>query len=90
MSKREEFEAGGSHPPLSDHEKQILDFARQDFPSAGHRMMSILKTFGMSETSFFSRLNTLRSHPEAVSYAPDVIRRANQTIQDRDTRLGRG
>lgn len=89
MGKNDEFAAGGARPPLTDHEKQVLDFAREPFPTNGHRLRSMLSTFGYGETEFFSKLNRLRSHPEAVEYAPDVIRRANETIDNFHTRLGR-
>jgi hypothetical protein len=76
-----EFTVGSSHPPLSDHDKSILDFGKKWFKTPGARMEAVLSEFGMSETSYFQRLNSLRSHPEAREYAPDVLGRADRVVE---------
>lgn len=77
----QDFSAGSAQPPLSDEQKRILDFGGKWFKSPGARMEAVLSEFGMSETTYFQKLNSLRSHPGAVEYAPEVINRANRTIE---------
>jgi hypothetical protein len=72
---------GASHPPLTDDQKRILDFGKRWFKTPADRFNAITEEFGMSETSYFQKLNSLRSHPEAASYAPDVINRANRVVE---------
>lgn len=79
---------GYRHPPLSDHDKQILDFGKKWFKTPGARMEAILSEFGMSDTSYFTHLNRLRSHPEAREYAPDVVNRADRVVELAKERSG--
>lgn len=74
--------------PLTDHQKAVLDFGRRTFSNIGHRENEIRSTFDMSSTSYFQQLRGLLSHPEAVEYAPEVVRTANEIIADK--RPGRG
>jgi hypothetical protein len=72
---------GASHPPLTDEQKRILDFGKRWHKTPAARMNAVLEEFGMSETSYFQKLNSLRSHPEAYEYAPDVVSRANRVVE---------
>lgn len=76
-----DFAEGYSHPPLTDHDKKILDFGKRWFKTPADRFNAVTEEFGMSETSYFQRLNSLRSHPEAREYAPDVLRRADRAVE---------
>ena len=76
-----DFAEGSAHPPLSDHDKRVLDFGKKWFKTPGARMEAVLSEFGMSETSYFTHLNRLRSHPEAREYAPDVLSRADRVVE---------
>lgn len=84
-----DFAEGYSHPPLSDHDKKVLDFGKKWFKTPGARMEAVLSEFGMSETSYFQRLNALRSHPEAREYAPDVLNRADRVVEKAREQHGR-
>ena len=75
-----EFARGQSHAPLSDDQKQILDFGKRWFKNIGHRENAIHETFGFPSHVYFQRLNALRYHPEAMEYAPEVITRANAHV----------
>lgn len=84
-----DFAMGYTHPPLTDHEKRILDFGRNWYKNAGARENAIRENFGMSSTSYFQKLNGLRSHPEAREYAPDVLSRADRLIELEMEKRGR-
>ena len=84
-----EFAMGSSHPPLTDHDKKVLDFGKRWFKTPADRFNAITEEFGMSETSYFQRLNSLRSHPEAAQYAPDVVNRANRVVDLSKEKNGR-
>lgn len=83
-----EFARGNSHPPLTDEQKRRLDFAKRWWPNAGARENDIRENFAESSTSFFQKLHALRSHPEAASYAPSVMKRMDSVI-DRSRGTGR-
>lgn len=87
-----EFAKGSSYPPLTEGQKQILDFAGKNWSNAGERENDIRSTFGYDSTRFFHRLHSLKDHPEAVAYAPTVMRRVNEVIErSRESgRRGRG
>lgn len=87
-----EFARGASHPPLTDEQKRRLDFARGWWPNLGARDNAIHENFAESSTSFFQKLHAMKSHPEAVEYAPDVIRRMNSVLERKKEtgRLSRG
>lgn len=72
-----EFARGQSHAPLTDDQKQILDFGRRVFPTIGHRENAIMEEFGYPSHTYLQKLLQLRHHPEAVEYAPEVISRMN-------------
>lgn len=78
-------EAAGEsqQPPLTDSQKQILEFGRKEWSSPAHRENDIRSTFDMSSSSYFQKLHSLLSHPEAVAYAPDVVRRMNSIMDKR-------
>ena len=85
-----DFAEGYSHPPLTDHDKRVLDFGKKWFKTPGARMEAVLSEFGMSETSYFTKLNSLRSHPEAREYAPDVLNRADRAVELSQEKNSRG
>ncbi len=83
MRTRGDFEDSAtrsSRPPLTDHEKRILDFGRQSWTKVGHRDEAIRREFGLSSTGYYTKLVGLMDHPEAVEYAPEVIRRSRSVI----------
>lgn len=83
-----DFAEGYSHPPLTEHDKRVLDFGKRWFKTPADRLNAVTEEFGMSETSYFQRLNSLRSHPEAREYAPDVLNRADRAVELSKERRG--
>jgi len=83
------YDAGelASRPPLTQTEMDMLDHERSNPHADGRKVESVLRAFDMSLTSYYSRLNQLRSHPHAVEYAPDVVRRMNQKVDEGARRL---
>lgn len=75
-----EFAVGNSHPPLTQDQKEVLDFGKRWFPTIGHRENAIQEQFGYPSHVYFQKLNALRHHPEASEYAPDVITRVNRAL----------
>lgn len=79
-----DFAMGHTHSPLSDQQKEMLDFGKKWWKNAGERENDIMSTFGMNSTQYFQKLHALKDHPEAVAYAPDVVRRMNRVIEARN------
>jgi hypothetical protein len=84
MRNRGDFEDSAdrsSRPPLTDYEKSFLDFGRQSWTKVGHRDEAIRTELGLSATSYYTKLVGLLDHPEAVAYAPEVVRRSRSNIE---------
>lgn len=61
--------------PLTDHEKQLLDFERQSFLHEGIKERRVRETFGLSLPQYLLALRTLLDRPEAWAEAPGVLAR---------------
>lgn len=83
-----DFAMGHAHPPLTDAQKEILDFGKRWHRTPADRENAIRETFGYSSSTYFQKLNALRSHPEAREYAPDVLSRADRIIELAQGRRG--
>lgn len=83
-----DFAMGYLHAPLSDHEKDILDFGKTWHKNPAERENAIRERFGFSSTTYFQKLNALRSHPEAREYAPSVVSRADRIVEQGSSRRG--
>lgn len=71
---------------LSDDEKAILDFEGGGWwKHAGAKEAAISETFDWSATRYFQVLNALIDRPEAVAYAPLLVKRLARL---RDARQG--
>jgi hypothetical protein len=73
MGRTDDFVGASLEPSLSEAQRTILDFARQDFPTVGHRENAIRETFGYPSHTFFRKLLAASHHPEAADYAPEVV-----------------
>jgi hypothetical protein len=79
-ANNDDFTTGYSakEPPLSGHQKDVLDFAKQSFGHTYERDHAINEKFGLPSHVYFDQLSKVVEHPEASSYAPDVT----STIMD--------
>ena len=66
---------GNSDFPLSDRDKEILEFERQWWKYSGAKEQAIRELFGMSATRYYQVLNALVDHPSALSFDPMLIKR---------------
>lgn len=60
---------------LTDHERAMLDFERQWWRYSGAKEQAIRDLFDVTPTRFFQQLNALIDRPEALAYAPQVVKR---------------
>jgi hypothetical protein len=63
-------------PDLTDRDKAILDFeGGPHWVYAGAKEDEIRRRFDLSATAYYQRLNALIDRPEALAYAPVVVKR---------------
>jgi hypothetical protein len=67
--------------PLTDLERELLDFAGLTWRSRGLQEQEIRRRFDMSATRFWQLVNALLERPEALAYAPTTVRRL-QRLRD--------
>lgn len=60
---------------LTDDETAILDFEAQWWKYSAVKEQAILNLFGMTSTRYYQVLNALIDRPEALAYAPLLVRR---------------
>lgn len=65
-----EFATGQERPGLSDHDKQVLDFAGD---LDGHSPDEIHSQFGYGPSTYYGKLNDLLANPDAAMYSPNVV-----------------
>lgn len=66
---------------LTDDERAVLDFETQQWTYPGAKEQAIRETFDWSATRYFQVLNALLDRPEALAYAPLLVRRL-QRLRD--------
>ena len=69
--------------PLTDLEREVLDFAGLTFRYAGNREREIRVQFDMSGTRFEQLLLGLLDRPEALAYAPMTVNRLTRLRDQR-------
>jgi hypothetical protein len=69
--------------PLTDAERELLDFSGLWFRYEGHREAAILDLFGVSAIRFHQRVNKLIDREEALAYAPILVNRLRNERQNR-------
>jgi hypothetical protein len=60
---------------LTDHEREVLDFAGLTYNHPGIREAEIRNRFGLTATSYHQELNVLLDKPAALVYAPMTVNR---------------
>lgn len=60
---------------LTEREKQMLDFAGRTYRYEGARENDIRELFGLTATAYHQQLNVLLDKPEALAYAPTLVKR---------------
>ena len=86
--RNEEFAAGQPSDDLSDHQKQILDFAGKTYNHPGKQEEDIRTQFGYSGTTFWRRMSDMLSNPKAMEYAPGTVNRYRRVVDQRLTHWG--
>jgi hypothetical protein len=61
--------------PLSERDRDILDFERQWWKYAGAKEAAVREKFDMSSTRYYQVLNALIDRPEALEHDPLLVRR---------------
>lgn len=72
--------------PLTEREQAILDFERGWWTEDGVKDLLLRERFNCSADDYYSELNRLLDHPEALKYDPLVVRRL-QRARERRRRL---
>ncbi|WP_308195736.1 DUF3263 domain-containing protein [Nocardioides potassii] len=66
---------------LTDDEQAILDFEAQQWTHPGAKETAIVEQFGMLAVRYYQVLNALIDRPEALAYAPLLVKRL-QRLRD--------
>ena len=69
--------------PLTDDERQLLDFEGQGWRYAGPKEEAIRQTFDCSPTTYYARLNHLLDQPAALEYKPVLVNRLRRIRDQR-------
>lgn len=64
-----------SASPLSERDREILEFERQWWKFAGAKESAVREKFDMSSTRYYQVLNALIDKPEALAEDPLLVRR---------------
>ena len=72
--------------PLSDRERQILDFERESWRLSAHKERAIRERFGFSPARYHQLLNRLIQRPEALAHDPMLVRRLRRVREARRRR----
>lgn len=67
--------------PLTDEERDLLDFEARPWPSGGRKMAAIRDTFGWSETRYYQVLRSLLDRPAALEHAPQLVHRLRAHLE---------
>lgn len=69
---------------LTDEEKALLDFEGQGWwKYPGAKETAVREQLGLSATRYYQRLNALIDRPEALAYAPLLVRRLRRLRDQR-------
>ena len=60
---------------FTDEHRRMLDFEQTWWSYAGSKAVEIRDQFGMSSTHYHLELNSVLELPEALEYAPMVVKR---------------
>lgn len=70
-------------PPLTDLDRQLLNFAGTWWRYAGAQEQAILDRFGFGATTYWRKVNDLLDRPEALAYAPVTVNRLRRLRLER-------
>jgi hypothetical protein len=74
---------GNVAEPLSERDREILDFERQWWKYAGAKEQAVRDLFEMSATRYYQVLNALIDRPESVAYDPMLVKRLRRLRSSR-------
>lgn len=60
---------------MTETDRQYLDFANTWWRYAGAKDSAIRDRFGISSTRYYAALNRIIEDPQALAYAPQLVRR---------------
>lgn len=69
---------------LSDSDRELLDFEARAPRSLGAKEEAIRRELGVSPTRYYQRLNLLLESPDALAYAPQLVRRLRAVREARE------
>jgi hypothetical protein len=68
-------ERSGHTIPLTENQREILDFERRWWRQPGAKEQAIRENFKISPTRYYQTLNAILDLPEAVGYDPTLVHR---------------
>lgn len=69
--------------PLTDTERQMLDFERSWWKYAGAKEAAVRDKFDISSTRYYQVLNVLIDRPEALAHDPATVNRLQRLREAR-------
>lgn len=69
--------------PLSDRDREILEFEQQWWKFAGAKETAIREKFDMTPTRYYQILNALIDRPEALAYDAILVKRLHRLREQR-------
>jgi len=79
----DDAEPGAGSGPLSDRDRDILEFERQWWKHAGAKERAVRDRFGFSATRYFQILNALLDRPEALEHDAMLVQRLRRLREAR-------
>ena len=68
---------------LSEIDERLLDFEASWWSATDNKEAAILERFGLSSPRYYQQLNALIDRPEALAYAPMLVKRLRRQRQRR-------
>jgi len=68
---------------LDDRDRAYLDFEADWWGYTWNKERAILAEFGHGATTYYARLNRLLDDPEALAYAPQLVKRLRRVREGR-------
>lgn len=68
---------------LSEIDERLLDFEASWWSATDNKEAAILERFGLSSPRYYQQLNALIDRPEALAYAPMLVKRLRRQRQSR-------
>ena len=68
---------------LSEIDERLLDFEASWWSATYNKEAAILERFGLSSPRYYQQLNALIDRPEALAYAPMLVKRLRRQRQRR-------